>query len=242
MKNQLANRHLYSIGDVIDLLGKDFPDLSISKIRFLEAEGLINPFRAPSGYRKFSSFDLNRIRYILELQTKHYLPLRVIKEHLELVDKGLEDVIELPKEESVQSLIQKSKVKLSSNANSIPGKSILTKVEFLTVCQIDEKTLDELIEGNLLQQVNNRYLLVQVELVKSCLRLKNLGVPIKHLRSFKLAAERELSLAEAVSKPVRDRKIKQSSARADELIVELLNEFFQLRAALIAVKLSSELS
>jgi len=93
-----------------------------------------------------------------------------------------------------------------------------------------------------LQQVNNRYLLVQVELVKSCLRLKNLGVPIKHLRSFKLAAERELSLAEAVSKPVRVRKIKQSSARADELIVELLNEFFQLRAALIAVKLNSELS
>lgn len=242
MKNQLVERNLYSIGDVIDLLGKDYPDLTISKIRFLEAEGLINPFRAPSGYRKFSTFDLNRIRYILELQVKHYLPLRVIKDHLELVDQGLEDVVELPKEESVRQLIQRNRVEIIGNSSSTVRRSGLTKVEFLAACQIDEQVLTELIDAGLLQITNNRYLLIQVELVKSCLRLKSLGVPIKHLRSFKLAAEREVSLAQAVSKPVRERKTRQSSTRADELVVELLNEFFQLRAALISIQLNSSLS
>lgn len=79
-----------SIGAVLSELRGDFPDVSISKIRFLEAEGLIEPERTSAGYRKFSAGDMDKLRYILEAQRDQYLPLRVIKEHLEAMDRGLE--------------------------------------------------------------------------------------------------------------------------------------------------------
>ncbi|MGB7961483.1 MAG: MerR family transcriptional regulator, partial [Propionicimonas sp.] len=79
---------LRSIGQVLAVLKADFPDVSISKIRFLEAEGLISPERAPSGYRRYAESDIERLRYILDVQKNHYLPLKVIREHLELMDRG----------------------------------------------------------------------------------------------------------------------------------------------------------
>lgn len=69
-------------------LKPDFPDLSISKIRFLESEGLLSPERAPSGYRKYSDSDVERLRYILTCQRDHFQPLRVIRDHLEMMDRG----------------------------------------------------------------------------------------------------------------------------------------------------------
>src|SRR3954453_21320166 len=77
-----------SIGQVLATLKGDFPDISISKIRFLESEGLIAPQRAPSGYRRYSETDLERLRYVLSVQRDHYLPLKVIKEHLDAIDAG----------------------------------------------------------------------------------------------------------------------------------------------------------
>ena len=79
-----------TIGDVLAHLKAEFPDLTISKIRFLEDQGLVRPERTPSGYRKFSESDVERLRYVLTMQRDHYLPLRVIGEHLEAIDRGLE--------------------------------------------------------------------------------------------------------------------------------------------------------
>ena len=81
---------LRSIGQVLAVLKEDFPDISISKIRFLESEGLISPERAPSGYRRYAESDITRLRYILAVQKSHYLPLKVIREHLEAMDRGEE--------------------------------------------------------------------------------------------------------------------------------------------------------
>ncbi|MGY1610275.1 transcriptional regulator FtsR, partial [Geodermatophilus sp. SYSU D00700] len=77
-----------TIGAVLTALRDDFPDVTISKIRFLESEGLVSPQRTPSGYRKFSRADVDRLRYVLTAQRDHYLPLRVIKEHLDALDRG----------------------------------------------------------------------------------------------------------------------------------------------------------
>ncbi|MGY1717397.1 MerR family transcriptional regulator, partial [Geodermatophilus sp. SYSU D01106] len=77
-----------AIGAVLTALRDDFPDVTISKIRFLEAEGLVSPERTASGYRKFSRADVERLRYVLTAQRDHYLPLKVIKEHLEALDRG----------------------------------------------------------------------------------------------------------------------------------------------------------
>ncbi|MBC7373679.1 MAG: MerR family transcriptional regulator, partial [Frankiales bacterium] len=79
-----------SIGEVLGHLRPDFADITISKIPFLEAEGLVEPERTASGYRKFSREDVSRLRYVLSSQRDHYLPLRVIKEHLDAIDRGLE--------------------------------------------------------------------------------------------------------------------------------------------------------
>src|SRR5256885_6451364 len=85
-----AGRAFMSIGDVLSQLRPDFPDVTISKIRFLESEGLVEPERTASGYRKFSRDDLPRLKYVLSAQRDHYLPLRVIREHLDALDRGLE--------------------------------------------------------------------------------------------------------------------------------------------------------
>ena len=77
-----------TIGEVLAVLRDDFPDVTISKIRYLESEDLVHPQRTPSGYRKFSRADVSRLRYVLTAQRDHYLPLRVIKEHLEALDRG----------------------------------------------------------------------------------------------------------------------------------------------------------
>src|SRR5918999_71069 len=78
----------FTIGEVLNQLKHDFEDISISKIRFLESEGLISPSRTESGYRKFSDDDVNRLRFILTAQRDHYLPLKVIREQLERLDSG----------------------------------------------------------------------------------------------------------------------------------------------------------
>jgi DNA-binding transcriptional MerR regulator len=77
-----------SIGDVLDQLRPEFADITISKIRFLESQGLIDPERTPSGYRKFSAGDIERLRFILREQREHFLPLKVIKERLDQLDRG----------------------------------------------------------------------------------------------------------------------------------------------------------
>ncbi len=79
-----------SIGEVLERLRPDFPGLNISKIRYLESEGLVEPERTPAGYRKFSEDDVERLRYVLVAQREHYLPLKVIREHLDAMDRGLE--------------------------------------------------------------------------------------------------------------------------------------------------------
>ena len=83
-------RAYLSIGEVLTKLRGDFADITISKIRFLESEGLIEPQRTPSGYRKFTTTDLDRLRYVLLAQRDQYLPLKVIKENLDALDRGLQ--------------------------------------------------------------------------------------------------------------------------------------------------------
>src|SRR6266581_7460584 len=82
MNGQFARAYL-GIGEVLVELRNDFPDISVSKIRFLEAEGLISPARSPSGYRRFAPADIDQLRFILTAQRDQYLPLRVIKERLD---------------------------------------------------------------------------------------------------------------------------------------------------------------
>ena len=85
---QSSARGRMNIGEVLDRLRPDFPGITIPKIRFLEDKGLIKPERTPAGYRKFTAEDVDRLRYVLRMQRDHYLPLKVIGEHLDAIDRG----------------------------------------------------------------------------------------------------------------------------------------------------------
>ncbi len=89
----MSSRSYLSIGDVLTLLREEFPDVTISKIRFLESQGLVNPERSPSGYRKFFDHDVERLRWVLRQQREHFLPLKVIRDRL--ADGDLDDGDEL---------------------------------------------------------------------------------------------------------------------------------------------------
>ena len=84
----MSSRTYLSIGDVLTLLREEFPDVTISKIRFLESQGLVNPERSPSGYRKFFEPDVERLRWVLRQQREHFLPLKVIRDRLAAGDLG----------------------------------------------------------------------------------------------------------------------------------------------------------
>lgn len=89
-----ADSGLMSIGTVLNVLRDEFPEVTISKIRFLESEGLIEPQRTPSGYRKFSAEDVERLGHVLRMQRDHYLPLKVIREYLDAMERG--EAVALP--------------------------------------------------------------------------------------------------------------------------------------------------
>jgi DNA-binding transcriptional MerR regulator len=92
----VTSRTYLSIGDVLTLLREEFPDVTISKIRFLESQGLVNPERSPSGYRKFFDHDVERLRWVLRQQREHFLPLKVIRDRLADGDLGDEVGAEQP--------------------------------------------------------------------------------------------------------------------------------------------------
>ena len=92
----MTSRTYLSIGDVLTLLREEFPDVTISKIRFLESQGLVNPERSPSGYRKFFEHDVERLRWVLRQQREHFLPLKVIRDRLADGDLGDDVTVEQP--------------------------------------------------------------------------------------------------------------------------------------------------
>lgn len=243
MSNPLPRqKQLLSIGDVIAELSSEFPEISISKIRFLESEGLIHPLRAPSGYRKFNHQDLERIRYILELQHHHYLPLRVIKDHLDGIERGVEQPVRVMREERLGE-------KLSSGSrfdqivrNQIALDAKLSSAEFSQICRLDSNHLDEMIANGLLIVEQGKLRASQLEVARVLFKLNSLGVPYKHLRATKTSAEREFALVQALTKPLREKKAKQSKQRADETALEILNELSNLAIAYQAAHLRDELS
>src|SRR5689334_14711677 len=180
-----------SIGEVLSLLRPDFPEVSISKIRFLEAEGLIEPERTPSGYRKFSHKDVERLRYVLTSQREHYLPLKVIKEHLDALDRGLE-----PPSVGTPGP-QVPRVALSGDGYPSPDSFAgdtselrLSRQELLSAAEIDDALLQQLENFGLVtpRQGSAPYDGDALVIARTAGELAGFGIEPRHLRSFKTAA------------------------------------------------------
>lgn len=193
---------LRSIGQVLAILKPDFDDISISKIRFLEAEGLISPERAPSGYRRYAESDIERLRYILDVQKNHYLPLKVIREHLDMMDKGQHPpALGQPSTEAGEPVDQAEDLTPHPRP---PRRAIrVTRRELLEVSGLSEAALTELEKQQLVVPRRGTIYYGRDALTVAVVarKLAGYGMDARHLRVVKQAAEREVGLIEQAIAP-----------------------------------------
>ncbi len=210
-------------------LRADFPDVTISKIRFLESEGLVRPARTPSGYRQFTPADVERLRFVLSAQRDHYLPLKVIKEQLDAADRGSVPA-ELVARRLSRKLVPLSEPVAGSGpdgpsaaADFAPGHELrLTQEELLARADIDPATLAELQQYGLIRPGPAGFYDPDAVLIAKTVRsMTDYGIEPRHLRAFRASADREVGLLQQIVTPVSRQRDADAKARAEELAREL---------------------
>ncbi|HVV10609.1 MerR family transcriptional regulator [Amycolatopsis sp.] len=210
-----------SIGAVLAQLRADFPDVTISKIRFLESEGLVQPGRTPSGYRQFAPADVERLRFVLAAQRDHYLPLKVIKEQLDAADGQEAPAARLPRK--LVSLSSPDGDGLPAARDFVSGREIrLTQEELLEQAGIDVRTLGELEQYGLVRPGPAGFYDPDAVLVARTVRaMTEFGIEPRHLRAFRASADREVGLLEQIVTPVYRQRDADAKGRGDEMVREL---------------------
>ena len=228
-----------SIGEVLARLRPEFPDVTISKIRFLESEGLVEPQRSASGYRKFSPTDLERLRFVLSAQRDRYLPLRVIKQQLEARDSGAEDGRALPAPDVPTAVAVAEALPGPEQFDEDPSEIRLTRDELAGAAGLAPELLEQLEQYGLVaprpgtRQYDGDALVV----AKTVAEMARFGIEPRHLRPFTSAADREAGLVEQIVAPLRRQRNPQARTRADEVVRELGALSVRLHVALVRGRL-----
>lgn len=229
-----ADSGLMSIGTVLNALRDEFPEVTISKIRFLESEGLIEPQRTPSGYRKFSAGDVERLAHVLRMQRDHYLPLKVIREHLEAMERG--EAVQLPvvgrqrTREDIPEPVER------------PTVARVGRSELLAAAGIDEGELKEWESYGLVAPLEDgAYEAEAVTVAALVAELGRFGIEPRHLRVMKAAADREAGLVDQVVAPLKRHRNPQTRAHAEARTKELAALTVKLHAALVQTALGVRL-
>ena len=221
-----------SIGEVLAQLSGDFPDVSISKIRLWESEGLVEPARTPSGYRKFTHDDVERLRYAMSLQRDNYWPLRRIREHLDAVRRGAEQPV--PGAAGPRSAPAESSDDEAPPFLRPAGSARLSADELCARARLSREQLDVLVAYGLVAPGSTGwYDDVSVEVASAAGELAAFGIEPRHLRAFRTAAEREVGLVEQVVSPLMGQRGGESRARADDVAREISALSLRLHAALV---------
>ena len=241
MRQAASSRARMSIGEVLSLLRADFPEISISKIRFLEAEGLVEPERTASGYRKFSHRDVERLRYVLTSQREHYLPLKVIKEHLDAIDRGLEPPATAAGPQVPRMVLAGDGYPTGESFTAETSELRLSKRELLEGAEIDEAFLTQLETFGLVRPRagTQHYDGEALVIAKTAGELASFGLEPRHLRAFKTAADREVGLVEQVVSPMRRARDTGARARAEDTIARMAALSVRLHATLVKSGLRS---
>ncbi|CAN5318893.1 MerR family transcriptional regulator [soil metagenome] len=208
---------LLSIGQVLAKLNPEFPDLSPSKLRFLEERQLITPARTEAGYRKFSPADMDRLRFVLAMQRDHYLPLKVIRGYLDDLDAGRTP--ELPGG-SVQA------------PSMLSSERRFTRDELIREAGANAMLLGDAISASLIVPADV-FGEDALAVLRSLVELQRSGIEPRHLRGFRAAAERELGLIENALMPIARRKDASSRAKAAEMSREIAGQLEIVRSSLI---------
>ena len=228
----MATRSYLSIGEVLVSLKTEFPDVTISKIRFLEGEGLINPERTQSGYRKFYEDDVDRLRKILRMQRDEYLPLKVIKERLVREDgesaqpESEENAAEAAEEEEIAEPPTGLQMSLDEMATATGvGKDLISELESFGLISARSMNGDTYFDGD-------DYVVLSI--VRDFFRY---GVEPRHLTMYKHFAEREAGLFEAIVLPMLRQRNPDARRAATESLTELARISRKLKTALLRANL-----
>ncbi|MEW2418849.1 MerR family transcriptional regulator [Streptomyces sp. NPDC046866] len=234
---------LVSIGTVLTMLRDEFPEVTISKIRFLEAEGLVEPRRTPSGYRKFSTEDVERLARILRLQRDHYLPLKVIREQLEALDRGEQVRIPAPTAHGDGAADPAGHGPLQGGAGrERPFPARVGRAELMAAAEVDEAQLAEWESYGLLAEApGGGFDADAVTVARLVADLGRYGLEPRHLRAVKAAADREAGLVEQVVAPLRRHRNPQTRAHAEATAKELAGLSVRLHEALVQAALGVRL-
>ncbi|XVQ15349.1 MerR family transcriptional regulator [Spirillospora sp. CA-255316] len=251
-------RALMTIGDVLGRLRPEFPDITISKIRFLEAEGLIEPQRSPAGYRKFADADVERLRFILTSQRDHYLPLRVIRQHLEARDRGEAVPPPVPGAAAdpgrpavppparpLDGAVRRPRTLVAADTTAEePAPVRLTRRQLLDGAGIDAGLLARLEEYGLVRRTagaNGHYEGEALTVARTAAALGEFGFEVRHLRALKAAADRQVGLIDQVVAPQLRRRSPDAHERATETAREIAALAVRLHAALVSTGLRESL-
>lgn len=226
-----------SIGEVLALLKQEFNDITISKIRFLESQGLVTPERTSSGYRKFSEDDVARLRYILREQKEHFLPLKVIRGRLEQTTTNEQDEVDVREPAPTTEL--RSEIAVAS----MLGGATLDRGELLNASGLTESQLREL-EG--FGIVSGRrgsdgvwYDENALVIAKLASRLLQHGTEVRHLRIYKTAADREADLYQQLTVQVRGARNTAAKMEAQARLQELTSLGEAMRSELLKQAISN---
>jgi DNA-binding transcriptional MerR regulator len=210
-----------SIGAVLERLRPQFPDVTISKIRFLESEGLVTPARTPSGYRQFTAADVERLRFVLSAQRDHYLPLKVIKEQLDAADSRTGHTESNRPPRALVSVPAEPGLPTPSAFAERPGVR-MTKEELLAEVGIEPAALAELEQYGLIRPgPAGFYDTLAATVARTVLALGEYGIEPRHLRAFRASADREVGLLEQIVTPLYRHPDPATRGHADEVLLEL---------------------
>jgi len=224
----------HTIGEVLNVLLEEFPDISISKIRFLESQGLITPARTPSGYRKFDRHDIERLRFILREQRDRFLPLKVIKRRLEAWEQG-----------GAAAGAGEAPARLSGNSEqaSFPAEAKMSRNELADASGISPTQIAELERYGLLEHSrtenmmeadgNNVFDEYALAVAKLAAAFTQFGVEARHLRMFRQAVDRETSLFDQVVAPLQAQHSVESAEQAEQANAELVRLSKELHGILL---------
>jgi DNA-binding transcriptional MerR regulator len=237
-----ATRNYQSIGEVLVNVKTEFPDITISKIRFLESEGLITPERTPSGYRKFYADDVERLKSILRLQRDEYLPLKVIKERLLKADSG---------EDADQPTLEQATSGVDTHGGGedlaeAPTGLQMSLEEMAAATGVERERIKELEQFGIVcthGPEGGRYYdgddYVTLSIVKDFLRF---GIEPRHLTMYKHFAERESAFFEALVAPTLRQKNPDARRAATQTLGELTTTSRKFKQALLRNALRDNLA
>ncbi len=223
-RDRSATAGLLSIGQVLARLTPEFPDLTSSKLRFLEVQGIVSPSRTESGYRKFSQTDIDRLRLGLTLQRDHYLPLSVIREQLDEAeaDGGAVSATTPP-------------------PTIAPAPRRYRREELLSAAGAGPQILNDAISTGIIAPAET-YPESTVTLLRGLVALDRHGIEPRHLRTLRQSAEREVSLIESAMSALLRRTDAASRGKAREMAPELAGKIDEVRAVFIKEALARVLS